>query len=224
MLHKSIFFAILLLTPVVALALSKDRLSHETKYKLEMLGYTTEEIRDLSLGKTTIEELKRKEKLSLLGYEEKATQEKPERKPTITKTRKTKLSERRDNLRQTIERVSSSLGLDKAWIYAIIHQESSFSEYEVSKKGASGLMQLMPKTASMLGVNNLFNPEENILGGSKYFMELMSQFGNDPDLALSAYNAGPEIVKRNWRIPRIKETADYVKKVKKYYNYYAQNE
>lgn len=110
--------------------------------------------------------------------------------------------------------------IDPHLIRAVIRTESAFDPRAVSKKGAQGLMQLMPETARELRVGNPFDPEENIKGGTKYLRSLLNTFQQDVGLALAAYNAGPTLVKREKRIPRIPETQQYVKKVLKFYRVY----
>ena len=101
-------------------------------------------------------------------------------------------------------------------VRAVIQVESGFNPRAVSSKGAVGLMQLMPGTAAELGVGNPFNPAENIKGGSAYLRQLLDKFNNNEELALAAYNAGPEAVDRyGQRVPPYRETLDYVRQVKK---------
>lgn len=110
--------------------------------------------------------------------------------------------------------------VDPAIVKAIIMAESSYNPKAVSKKGAKGLMQLMPKTAAELGVKDSFNPVYNINGGVRYYKKMLNQFNGDVKLALAAYNAGSRKVKQYQGIPPFKATRYYIKKVFKYYQYY----
>jgi hypothetical protein len=98
-------------------------------------------------------------------------------------------------------------------VKAIIAVESEFDQWAVSSKGARGLMQLMPDTARRLGVSDSFDARQNIFGGTQYLRQLLDQFGGDVDLALAAYNAGPNAVLRYGGIPPYRETRGYVQKV-----------
>jgi soluble lytic murein transglycosylase-like protein len=91
--------------------------------------------------------------------------------------------------------------------------ESGFRADAVSRKGAQGLMQLMPATAASLGVADAFDPETNLDGGSRYLAELIALYGGDLNRALAAYNAGPGAVSRHRGVPPYRETQAYVKKV-----------
>lgn len=112
--------------------------------------------------------------------------------------------------------------VDPAIVKAIIMAESSYNPRAVSKRGAKGLMQLMPKTAEEMGVEDIFNPEHNINGGVRYYKKLLEQFKGDIRLALAAYNAGIRKVKEHNGVPPYKSTRYYIKKVFEYYQYYKQ--
>jgi soluble lytic murein transglycosylase-like protein len=119
-----------------------------------------------------------------------------------------------------ISEFSKKYQVDFALIKAMIRAESAFNPFAVSRKGAKGLMQLMPETASRMNVSNTFNPRENIEGGVRYFKYLLSLFNNDLRLSLAAYNAGENVVGELRSIPPYRETVDYVKKVLSYYQSY----
>jgi soluble lytic murein transglycosylase-like protein len=110
--------------------------------------------------------------------------------------------------------------VNPALIKAIIMAESGFKPRAVSKRGAKGLMQLMPRTAEALGVQDSFNPAHNINGGVKYFKRLLTLFDGDVKLALAAYNAGSRKVKEYKGIPPFKVTRHYIEKVFEYYLHY----
>lgn len=115
-----------------------------------------------------------------------------------------------------IEKYAVEFRMDPDLIRSMIATESAFNEKAVSPKGAQGLMQLMPETASRLGVRNPFDPEENIWGGTKYMRFLYDTFSDSPDalkLSLAAYNAGENLVLQLGRVPAIRETNDYVRSI-----------
>lgn len=118
---------------------------------------------------------------------------------------------------ELINTYSQKYGVDPKLVTSIIKAESNFNPNAVSKAGASGLMQLMPETAKMLGITNIFEPKENIEGGIRYFKGLLDEFNQNLPLSLAAYNAGPDVVKKTNDIPPIDETKNYVEKVLKYY-------
>ncbi len=119
-----------------------------------------------------------------------------------------------------IRNSSRLYNVDPYLIKAIIKTESDFDRYALSKAGAQGLMQLMPGTAKELKVRNSFDPRENIDGGTRYLRNMLKLFDGNVTLSLAAYNAGPTLVKRVQRIPRIPETVRYVKKVLAHYKEY----
>ena len=119
-----------------------------------------------------------------------------------------------------IRRIGRLYQVDPSLIKAIIHIESDFNHRAVSRCGAQGLMQLMPGTARELRVSDPFNARENIDGGTRYFRSLLDSFNEDLVLSLAAYNAGPGLVARLGRVPKIPETQRYVKKVLKRYKVY----
>ena len=116
-----------------------------------------------------------------------------------------------------ITEVANEHDIDPDLIKAIIWAESSFNPKAVSKKGAVGLMQLMPSTARSLGVEDFMNPETNIDAGVRYFKQLIIQFDGDEKLALAAYNAGSRKVREYQGIPPFETTHFYIKKVFEYY-------
>jgi soluble lytic murein transglycosylase-like protein len=113
-----------------------------------------------------------------------------------------------------------SFTLLQALVKAIIMAESGYNPRAISKRGAKGLMQLMPRTAASLGVKDSFNPEENITGGVKYLKKLLKKFEGNLRLAVAAYNAGVRKVRKYKGIPPFKATRYYVEKVLGYYHYY----
>lgn len=117
---------------------------------------------------------------------------------------------------------AQATSLEPALIHAVISVESKHNAHAKSNKGAYGLMQLMPATASRFNVNNAKDPQQNILAGSKYLRELLTLFNGDLKLSLAAYNAGPGAVQKYQnQIPPYKETLQYVPKVLKYYRQYS---
>jgi soluble lytic murein transglycosylase len=119
-----------------------------------------------------------------------------------------------------IQRASRQHGVSAALVKAIIAAESGFDPGAVSRKGAQGLMQLMPGTADAMRVDDPFNPEENIFGGTRYLSLMLSRFKNDKRLALAAYNAGPEKVEDHRGVPPFAETKSFIDKVLQYYSQY----
>ncbi|MFQ5543224.1 MAG: transglycosylase SLT domain-containing protein [Nitrospiria bacterium] len=119
-----------------------------------------------------------------------------------------------------IEEIGRSEQIDPILIKAVIRVESNFRSKAVSKSGAQGLMQLMPATAKSLGVENPFDPKENIRGGTRYLRSLLDRFADDLMLALAAYHAGPGNVKKYGGLPPFKTTRAYVTRVLNFYEGY----
>jgi hypothetical protein len=124
------------------------------------------------------------------------------------------------NFDYLISEFAKKYEIEFALIKAMIRAESGFNPNAISRKGAKGLMQLMPGTALRMNVSNVFNPKENIEGGVRYFKYLLSLFNNDLRLSLAAYNAGENIVAQLGTIPPYRETVDYVRKVLSFYQSY----
>ena len=116
-----------------------------------------------------------------------------------------------------IQRMAARYKVEPALIKAVIKAESNFDPSALSRKGAIGLMQLMPATAVNLNVSNPYNPHQNIEGGTKYLRNLTGLFGSDLKLVIAAYNAGENaVIKYGRNIPPYRETRDYVKRVTTY--------
>jgi len=121
-----------------------------------------------------------------------------------------------DSVDDIVRYYAGRYAIDETLVYAIIRAESNGNRYAVSPAGARGLMQLMPGTAREMGVKDIFDPAENIAGGTQYLAKLLNLFNNDATLALAGYNAGPGNVQKYDGVPPFKETQDYVRRVKQY--------
>ncbi len=121
-------------------------------------------------------------------------------------------------LHQVVDSASAAYHLDPDLVNSVIHAESGFNSHAVSPKGARGLMQLMPHTANQLGVNDAFDPQANVTGGSRYLRELLERYNFDLVKALAAYNAGPERVEQYRGVPPFRETQAYVARIVHEYN------
>ena len=120
-----------------------------------------------------------------------------------------------------IQDAARATRLDAALIHAVISAESGYNPFARSRKGAAGLMQLMPETAKRYGVKNRLDPAQNISGGARYLRDLIRMFNNDLQLAVAAYNAGESaVIRAGNRIPPYSETMTYVPRVMSYYNKY----
>jgi soluble lytic murein transglycosylase-like protein len=132
--------------------------------------------------------------------------------PASPELRATELANRQ-KIEVMIREVSARYNVDPALIRSVIETESNWNSQAISRKGALGLMQLVPGTARQLGVNNAFDPKQNLDGGVRYLHTLLERYNGDLDRTLAAYNAGPGAVDRARGVPRYRETREYVQKV-----------
>lgn len=142
---------------------------------------------------------------------EPAGQHRPRRPGALLRT--TEAVSRGSSYDRHIREACRRYGMNYRLIKAVIRAESAFDPLAVSAKGAEGLMQLMPETSRDLGVNNPFDPTQNIDGGVRYLKMLLERFDNNIILALAAYNAGPEAVQKYGGIPPYAETKTYIRRV-----------
>lgn len=122
--------------------------------------------------------------------------------------------------RRFIDEASRVHGISSALLKAIIKVESDYNPRAVSRKGAMGLMQIMPENFAICNINNPYDPRQNIMGGTQFLKSLMVRFDGDLSMAVAAYNAGAGAVERNKGIPPFEETRNYVAKVLKLYKRY----
>ena len=119
----------------------------------------------------------------------------------------------KDEILSLIDRTAQKYGIDEKLVRALVKQESGFNPNAKSHAGALGLMQLMPSTAAGLGVKNPLDPVQNVEGGVKYLKSMLDRFNGNTILALAAYNAGPNAVKKYGGVPPYKETQNYVRSI-----------
>lgn len=141
--------------------------------------------------------------------------------PSAVPTARAPQTAARGHFGAMVEEAARANNLDSALLRAVITVESHYNPKAVSKKGAMGLMQLMPDTAKRYGVVDAFDPRQNVHAGARYLSDLLRLFNSDMRLALAAYNAGENAVIRSGnQVPRIRETLDYVPKVLSLYQKY----
>ncbi|PKG25553.1 lytic transglycosylase domain-containing protein [Niallia nealsonii] len=132
-------------------------------------------------------------------------------------TKLTDSSSANSDYQEIIQEAAAKYNVPEKLIESVIKVESNFNPNATSYAGASGLMQLMPSTAKSLGITNAFNPEDNIMGGTKYLSQMLDKYNGNVKMALAAYNAGPGNVDKYGGIPPFKETQNYVEKVTNHY-------
>jgi Rod binding domain-containing protein len=142
--------------------------------------------------------------------------------PVKADTTRTSVAERLGQFEDIIKNASGEYDLNPNLIKAVIAVESAGNARAISSQKAKGLMQLIDSTATEMGVNDVWNPRENIYGGSRYLRQMMDRFGGNATLALASYNAGPGAVEKHGGIPPYSETRDYVKRVMKYFDLFEQ--
>jgi len=165
-----------------------------------------------------VKEAPKKEEPIFEAFLDEIITDKAENKEAVELKSKIDLKAQSANVEELIETFSEKYNIDSDFIKAIIKQESGFNTKATSKKGAMGLMQLMPKTAEALGVVDAYNPSQNIEGGVKYLRQMLDKYDNNLEMALAAYNAGPSAVQKYGGIPPYKETQNYVKTIMNTYN------
>ena len=133
------------------------------------------------------------------------------------------LEHRADSITQPLHEYAARFGVEAELARAIVAVESCFDPEAVSRVGARGLMQLMPRTAESLGVSDSFDIHQNLRAGIEYFQRLHQRYDGDPILALAAYNAGPGAVDRHGGVPPFPETERYIERVVEHWNEYRRN-
>lgn len=138
--------------------------------------------------------------------------------PVASQAALIKAAQQNIDLDQVVREASSKNRLDPDFVNSVIRAESNFKTHAVSKKGAQGLMQLMPSTAAQLGVANAFDPKANVEAGTAHLSALLDLYKDDPIKALAAYNAGAHRVKQYNGVPPYRETRDYINKIVRDFN------
>jgi len=229
---------------ILLMVFCESALATSLGYRLALLGYSQKEVDDILSGRQTLALINANYKRQMLGYTDRkpyshsfakrgegkalkdfASKSHIRAKSPLSRQKPFDLSAKKRDLIKAqpylsiIEGASTRNNIEKALILAVIRVESNFNSRAVSSKGALGLMQLMPGTASDLGVTDPFDPRQNIFGGTRYLSDCIKTC-KDLRLALAAYNAGPARVSGLKEIPAIPETQAYVKSIIKYKELY----
>ena len=138
--------------------------------------------------------------------------------PSVTPSRNS--LQRLSKYDDIINEAANTFGVDKNLIKSVIMTESAANEKAVSKANAKGLMQLIDSTANSMGVQNVWDPKQNIYGGTKYLASLIRKYNGDLNLALASYNAGPENVDKYGGVPPFEETQNYISRVNGYLKHF----
>jgi soluble lytic murein transglycosylase-like protein len=198
---------------------------YETIFEQKISSYISEKksmgVADMMYKKLTGESLrdaelelkKIKAELPINKNEDKSVKDSPKLKPSSGS------ENRLNSYENIINEASKKFNVDKNLIKSVIFTESAANAKAKSSANAKGLMQLMDSTAVDMGVKNVWDPKENIYGGTKYLGKMLRQYDGDVKLSLAAYNAGPGNVKKFGGIPPFKETENYITRVLSYYNY-----
>jgi Rod binding domain-containing protein len=148
----------------------------------------------------------------------------PQKRATSGMKTSATLDERLGKLQSIIDDAAQEHGVDSTLVKAVIASESAGNNTAQSPQHAKGIMQLIDSTATAMGVQNVWNPEQNIHGGVKYLKQMLDKFNGNVTLALASYNAGPGAVERHGGVPPFKETHAYINRVMKYWQYFQQQE
>ena len=198
---------------------------YETIFEQKISSYISEKnsmgVADMMYKKLTGESLrdaelelkKIKAELPINKNEDNSVKDAPKLKPSSGS------ENRLNNYENIINEASKKFNVDKNLIKSVIFTESAANAKAKSSANAKGLMQLMDSTAVDMGVKNVWDPKENIYGGTKYLGKMLRQYDGDVKLSLAAYNAGPGNVKKYGGVPPFKETENYITRVLSYYNY-----
>ena len=191
----------LVIGPTTRLFLGSDDTNFMDVPTAEITGFE----KDLSLPQTVLPDARSTSTVAPAAATSSASLRPPVKAPAVS-------------LSAVVDSASATYHLDPDLVNSVIHAESGYNIHAVSPKGARGLMQLMPETAGKLGVNDAFDPTDNVTGGSRYLRELLERYNFDLIKALAAYNAGPQRVEQYKGVPPFRETRAYVARIVHEYN------